>query len=61
MNVDKETIIEIALQWNDVYSESVYSDTVLIPLKVGTHLTGLRGALTRVVNQLASNDKGHKI
>ncbi|RDB35640.1 MAG: DNA topoisomerase (ATP-hydrolyzing) subunit B [Spirobacillus cienkowskii] len=54
----EETVIEIALQWNDSYSESVYSYANNInTAEGGTHLTGLRGALTRVINQLASNDK----
>ncbi|WP_397600208.1 DNA topoisomerase (ATP-hydrolyzing) subunit B [Silvanigrella sp.] len=59
MLVDREeTVIEIALQWNDSYSESVYSYANNInTMEGGAHLTGLRGALTRVVNQLASNDK----
>lgn len=59
MCVDKEeTVIEIALQWNDSYSESVYSYANNInTIEGGAHLTGLRGALTRVVNQLASSDK----
>ncbi|MGY3803091.1 DNA topoisomerase (ATP-hydrolyzing) subunit B [Pigmentibacter ruber] len=59
MLVDKdETVVEIALQWNDGYSENVYSYANNInTIEGGAHLTGLRGALTRVVNQLASADK----
>ncbi|BBH51590.1 DNA topoisomerase (ATP-hydrolyzing) subunit B [Fluviispira sanaruensis] len=60
MNTEKEeTVIEIALQWNDSYSESVYSYANNInTAEGGAHLTGLRAALTRVINQLASGDKG---
>lgn len=60
MTVDKdETSVEISLQWNDGYSESVYSYANNInTAEGGTHLTGLRAALTRVVNNLSANDKG---
>jgi DNA gyrase subunit B len=46
--------IEIAIQYTDAYTESVYAfaNTILTP-DGGTHLTGLRGALTRTINDYA--------
>ncbi len=43
--------IEVAVQYTDAYTESVYSFANTInTLDGGTHLTGLRSALTRVIN-----------
>ncbi len=48
------TLIEAAVQYNDSYAESVYAfaNTINTP-DGGTHLTGLRSALTRTINDWA--------
>jgi len=52
---DIESIgIEAAIQYTDAYTESVYSFANTInTIDGGTHLTGLRSSLTRVVNDYA--------
>ncbi len=50
----EDSVVEIAFQYTDVYSETIkqFANNVFNP-DGGTHLTGFRAALTRVVNDYA--------
>jgi len=52
------TVAEVALQYNDGFSESVFSFANCVnTVDGGTHLTGFRSALTRVLNDYARKNK----
>ncbi|MFQ5997038.1 MAG: DNA topoisomerase (ATP-hydrolyzing) subunit B [Dehalococcoidales bacterium] len=52
------TIVEAALQYNDGFTESVFSFANCVnTVDGGSHLTGFRSALTRVLNDYAHKNK----
>ncbi|MYE07939.1 MAG: DNA gyrase subunit B, partial [Oligoflexia bacterium] len=57
----KEVEMEVALQWNDSYSESIFTYCNNInTMEGGVHLVGFRKALTRAANAYVQNKGGMK-
>ena len=52
------TAVEVAMQYNDSYNETVFSYVNSInTIEGGTHLSGFRSALTRAINNYAKSKK----
>lgn len=53
-DIADDVVVDVAIQFTDAYAESVYAFANTInTIDGGTHLTGLRSALTRTINDYA--------
>ncbi len=56
----EDVVMDISLQYNDSYTEIIYSYVNNINTKEGgTHLVGFKSALTRVINNYYQSNKGN--
>lgn len=54
---DLKILVDIALQYNDSYSDQIYAyANSIFNIEGGTHLSGFRTALTRVINNIAKSN-----
>jgi len=56
-----DVVVEVAIQYNDSYAEKMFSFVNNINTREGgTHLSGFKGALTRVLNEFLKKSKAAK-